>query len=174
MKQILYAILALILLAPSSAAAQAQTSATSSPANIVERIQEESEGEIIIDIPEEIMKEILEEPSQRQSGQQRKGGQSSGRQKVTNSGFRIQIFSDGRNQATLRSRATARANAVCARFPKYRGQVYTFSKAPNWYARVGNFKSRDEANAALGELKRAFPAFASEMRIVQSAIVPTK
>ena len=58
-----------------------------------------------------------------------------------------------------------------ARFPKYRGQVYTFSSSPNWYCRVGNFRTAAEANAALAELKRAFPAFASEMRTVKSTVI---
>lgn len=89
-------------------------------------------------------------------------------------GYRIQVFSDGRNQHSLESRARARGSAIVARFPKYRGQVYTFSSAPNWYARVGNFRSQEEAASALAELKRAFPQFASEMRVVRSRIVVVK
>lgn len=89
-------------------------------------------------------------------------------------GFRIQVFSDGRNPATLQARAQARGNAIVARFPKYRGQVYSFSSAPNWYTRIGNFKTSDEANEALMELKRAFPSFAAEMRVVKSQITIIK
>lgn len=170
MKHIICIILSAFLAVPLFTGAQVPAGETP---GIVERIQEESNGNIIIDIPEDILKEIFERPEQRAQAPGARRG--SGRQeRVTNQGFRIQIFGDGRNQATLRSRATARANAVCARFPKYRGQVYSFSKAPNWYTRIGNFKTRQEAYAALGELKRAFPAFASEMRIVKSNIVPTR
>ena len=89
-------------------------------------------------------------------------------------GYRVQVFSDGRNQGTLEARAKARGSAVLARFPKYRGQVYTYSQSPNWYTRVGNFRSQQEANAALHELKRAFPSFSSEMRVVKCKIVVIK
>jgi uncharacterized glyoxalase superfamily metalloenzyme YdcJ len=83
----------------------------------------------------------------------------------------VQVFSDGRNQTTLEARARARGNAIVAKFPKDRGQVYSFSKSPNWYTRVGNFSTAAEANAALQELKRAFPSFASEMRTVKCDII---
>jgi hypothetical protein len=61
-----------------------------------------------------------------------------------------------------------------AKFPKYRGQVYSFSSSPNWYTRIGNFRTSAEASAALQEIKRAFPQFASEMRVVKSQIVIIK
>ena len=89
-------------------------------------------------------------------------------------GFRIQVFSDGRNPSTLQARAKARGNAIVAKFPKYRGQVYSFSSSPNWYTRIGNFETSKEASAALAELKRAFPSFAGEMRIVKSPITIVK
>lgn len=89
-------------------------------------------------------------------------------------GFRIQVFSDGRNPATLQARARARGNAIIAKFPKYRGQVYSFSQAPNWYTRIGNFQTSEEASKALVELKRAFPGFATEMRVVKSSITIIK
>lgn len=89
-------------------------------------------------------------------------------------GYRIQVFSDGRNPSTLQARAQARGNAIVAKFPKYRGQVYSFSSSPNWYTRIGNFKTSEEAQKALDELKRAFPNFAAEMRVVKSQITVIK
>ncbi|MDE5839947.1 MAG: SPOR domain-containing protein, partial [Muribaculaceae bacterium] len=89
---------------------------------------------------------------------------------ATRNGYRIQVFSDGRNQSSLEARAKARGNAIVARFPKYRGQVYTFSSAPNWYTRIGNFRNEEDAQKALDELKRSFPGFSSEMRVVRSKI----
>ena len=86
-------------------------------------------------------------------------------------GFRIQVFSDGSNQRTLEARARARGNAIVAKFPKYRGQVYSYSSAPNWYTRIGNFRTQAEASAALAELKSAFPSLRTEMRIVKSQII---
>lgn len=141
--------------------------------NLLERIQEESGGNVQFLIPENIVERIFAKPTAPKKQQEPR--QSSGRPGVfKQQGFRVQIFSDGRNQASLEARARARGNAVVTKFPKYRGQVYTFSSAPNWFCRVGNFRSQAEANSALSELKRAFPAFAGEMRVVKSQIVLIK
>lgn len=137
---------------------------------VTERIEKESDGMIVIDIPPTILDLLVKEDERRPSS-----GQPALRPGVNKlAGYRIQVFSDGRNQGSLEARARARANAVVARFPKYRGQVYTFSSAPNWYARIGNFRTSSEAEAALLEIKRAFPQFASEMRVVKSSIVIIK
>lgn len=135
----------------------------------IEKIMEGANGNLVIDIPDNIIDEILkeEEPVKRQPAPLRPGIN-----KVQ--GFRIQVFGDGSNQHSLEARARARGNAIAARFPKYKGQVYSYSSSPNWYTRVGNFRSQEEASSALAELKRAFPQYASEMRIVKSQIVVIK
>lgn len=132
--------------------------------NIAERIEAESNGNVIIDISPDLLERILTDP---ESGV-RKKEPANANAKTT--GYRIQVFSDGRNQSSLEARAKARGNAIVARFPKYRGQVYTYSSAPNWYTRIGNFRSEEEAQKALDELKRSFPGFSSEMRVVKSKI----
>lgn len=147
------------------ATAQSVSPQENAPTNAVERIEQESNGNVTIEIPDNILELIFREEVK----QQRERPLRPGINKM--SGYRIQIFSDGRNQVSLERRARARGNAVVAKFPRYRGQVYTFSSAPNWYARVGNFKTQAEASAALAQLKRAFPEFASEMRVVKSQIV---
>lgn len=178
MKHFLPILLAAFFL-PLCASAQ-QPEPAAAPA---EKKEQKASGNVTIDIPDDVLHGLTNSPgaspaTPSQPGNagtttRRKTGTTAGavkKEPVTNKGFRVQIFGDGRNQATLRSRATARANAVISRFPKYRGQVYSFSKSPNWYVRLGNFKTRDEAWSALGELRKAFPAFASEMRIVNSPI----
>lgn len=136
--------------------------------NIIDKIERESKGEITIDIPQNILDLIMRQPAKKENS----GSIKPGVNKL--SGFRIQVFSDGRNQSTLEARAKARGSAILAKFPKYRGQVYTYSSSPNWYTRVGNFRTNAEASAALTEMKRAFPNFASEMRIVKCQIVVIK
>lgn len=135
-------------------------------ANAVEKIQAESEGNVEIIMPDDILNLIFSVPEVEKKESK---GLRPGINKTN--GYRIQVFSDGRNQHSLEARAKARGSAIVARFPKYRGQVYTFSKSPNWYTRVGNFRNASEASAALAELKRAFPSFASEMRMIKSQIV---
>lgn len=141
--------------------------AQSNEPNPIEKIEIESGGNISIDIPANIEAIILK-PFSKQENK----GLKTGINKTP--GYRIQVFSDGRNQHTLESRAKARGNTILSKFPKYKGQVYTYSSSPNWYTRIGNFKTNSEANSALTELKRAFPEFASEMRVVKSQIVVIK
>ena len=132
--------------------------------NIVERIEAESNGNVTIEIEDELLDKILTDPG---VAVRKKEARDPNAQR---NGYRIQVFSDGRNQSTLEARAKARGNAIVARFPKYRGQVYTYSSAPNWYTRIGNFRNEEEAQKALDELKRSFPGFSSEMRVVRSKI----
>lgn len=140
---------------------------THTDTNIVEKIQTESNGNVIIDIPSNLLDLMLQSSKKEQIHEIKHGVNKL-------SGFRIQVFSDGRNQHTLEARAKARGSAILAKFPKYRGQIYTYSSSPNWYTRVGNFRTNAEANAALSELKRAFPNYSSEMRVVKSQIVVVK
>lgn len=136
--------------------------------NVVEKIMTESDGNIHIDIPAPILNSILQD----QTGRKGHSDLKAGINKMA--GYRIQVFSDGRNQNTLESRAKARGNMILSKFPKYKGQIYTFSSSPNWFTRVGNFRTSAEANSALTELKKAFPNFSSEMRVVKSQIVIIK
>ncbi len=131
--------------------------------SIIERIEAESNGLVTISMPDELY-ELITESSQ----------ESLDKRNKKTVGYRIQVFSDGRNQQTLEARANERGNTIVALFPKYKGQVYTFSKAPNWYTRIGNFETITEANEALNELKKAFPGFSNEMRTVKSYIVIKK
>lgn len=154
-------LLAIVL--PSLAAAQ-----NKQEQNPIEVIMEESNGNITIDIPANILTLVLETPTGRKANSDLKTGIN----KIA--GYRIQVFSDGRNQSTLESRAKARGSMILSKFPKYKGQIYTFSSSPNWYTRIGNFRTSAEANSALTELKKAFPNLASEMRVVKSQIVVIK
>ena len=155
---------------PQAGAQSPVSRAEAGSSNPVERIENESQGNVAIDIPDDILRQILKE--EREAPRKDTQVMKPGINKM--SGFRIQVFSDGRNQHSLESRARARGNAIVARFPKYRGQVYAFSSSPNWYTRIGNFRTQAEASAALSELKRAFPQFSAEMRVVKSQIVVIK
>ncbi|MDE7160552.1 MAG: SPOR domain-containing protein [Muribaculaceae bacterium] len=153
---------------PAHLNAQSEREGADKSPSFPERLMNESEGRIEIISDQELLELLLSTPEQkRQSGGSRVQG-------MTTTGFRIQVFSDGRNQHSLEARAKARGSAIIARFPKYRGQVYTFSSSPNWYTRIGNFRTQHEADNALRELKASFPQFASEMRVVKSKIVNIK
>lgn len=166
-RQIRGVLTASVLMASLFQPAAGMASGNADRENVVEKIQRESHGNISIDIPTGILELVLKPSVKKESPALR-----SGVNKIA--GYRIQVFSDGRNQQTLEARAKARGSAILAKFPKYRGQVYSYSSSPNWYTRVGNFQTNSEASAALTEMKRAFPNFASEMRIVKCQIVVIK
>lgn len=147
---------------------QAQTEERQSP---IEVIESGAEDRIKIEIPDFILDLVVNMQDDKVKG---KNGPVLRPGVNRTNGYRIQVFSDGRSPHSLEARAKARGSAIVARLPKYRGQVYTFSSAPNWYTRVGNFATSQEASAALAELKRMFPQYASEMRVVKSQVVIIK
>lgn len=82
-------------------------------------------------------------------------------------GYRIQVFSDN-NARTAKSEARTRARNVGALFPQY--PTYVVYNSPYWRLRVGNFRTREEANKAADEIKEAFPSYVKEIRIVRDRI----
>lgn len=82
-------------------------------------------------------------------------------------GFRVQIFDDN-NVRTARSEAQARKKQIELRFPEYKAYV-TFN-SPYWRVKVGDFTSRSEAEAAMAEIRQAFPSMARSLRIVRDRI----
>lgn len=89
--------------------------------------------------------------------------QTSGRM----AGYRIQVYSDG-NQRNAKKQTQLKAAQVSRRFPNMR--TYISYSAPFWRLRVGDFRSRSEADAAAAQLRQAFPAFRNEIRIVRDRV----
>lgn len=83
------------------------------------------------------------------------------------SGFRVEVFADN-NVRTAKSRATAKRRHLMARLPQYR--VYLTFQSPYWRVRVGDFRTRGEAEGAMAEIRRIFPSFSSDLRIVRDRI----
>ena len=81
-------------------------------------------------------------------------------------GFRIQAYSD--NQSTAKTAAQQRARDIAMKFPQYRS--YISYKAPSWRLRIGDFKTRQEAQEALRRIKSVYPKYAREMVIVRDRI----
>lgn len=82
-------------------------------------------------------------------------------------GYRIQVFS-GNNARTAKAQATGRAAKIDEQFPEY--ATYVSFDAPYWRLKAGDFRTYEEATAALGRLKASFPDFAREMRVVRDKI----
>lgn len=82
-------------------------------------------------------------------------------------GYRIQVFDDN-NVRTAKHDAQARKNQIESQFPEW--PVYVTFNSPYWRVKVGDFKSRGEAESALAEIRRAFPSIAKSLRIVRDRI----
>ncbi|MBR4828476.1 MAG: SPOR domain-containing protein [Muribaculaceae bacterium] len=82
-------------------------------------------------------------------------------------GYRIQAYTDN-NPRTAKAAAQQRARDIAMKFPQYRS--YISYKAPAWRLRIGDFKTQQEAKAALNRIKSVYPKFAREMVIVRDRI----
>jgi len=82
-------------------------------------------------------------------------------------GFRVQVFSDN-NSRTAKNEARSKQRKISSRFPQY--QTYVMYTSPYWRLKVGDFRTQQEANAAADELRKAFPAYSKEIRVVRDRI----
>ena len=64
-------------------------------------------------------------------------------------GFRVQVYA-GNNSRVARNEANAVAEKVKEEFPDM--PVYTYFQPPRWLCRVGDYKSIEEAHAAMRRL----------------------
>jgi hypothetical protein len=78
-------------------------------------------------------------------------------------GYKIQAFS-GNNQRTSREEANSKQALIANRYPEH--ETVVLFETPFWRLRVGNFKTREEAEEAMQELRGSFPSFGKEMYIV--------
>lgn len=82
-------------------------------------------------------------------------------------GFRVQVFSDN-NTRTAKNEARAKSRMISARFPQY--ATYVRYTSPYWRLKVGDFRSQQDATEAAEALRKAFPAFSKEIRVVRDRI----
>ncbi len=85
---------------------------------------------------------------------------------LRSSGYRIQVFA-GNNTRAARDHANQIAKEVSQLFPEL--SVYTTFQSPRWICRVGDFRSIEEADVMLREL-RATKKF-KEVSIVREQII---
>lgn len=98
------------------------------------------------------------------------GAEDAGSQvaQATRSGYRVQVFDDN-NPRTARAEAENRRSQVMSSYHDM--SVYVTFDSPYWRVKVGDFRTRAEAEATMADLKHAFPTMAAYMRIVRDKIV---
>ena len=76
-------------------------------------------------------------------------------------GYRVQVYAD-------KTEARQRERAIGNSFPQY--GTYVSYASPFWRLRVGDFRSQYEAEKAAAEIKRQFPGYAKEVRVVRDRV----
>lgn len=127
-------------------------------ASIVADITSDSINVIVV--PDALMERLkFSEPQQSTPGKRLPQGMMAG--------YRVQILSDN-NPKTAKNEARQREMQVLSRFPQYRAtKKYA---APYWRVRVGDFRTQAEAEEAAAALRRAFPRFSKEIRVVKDRV----
>lgn len=82
-------------------------------------------------------------------------------------GFRVQVFSDN-NARTAKNEARSKARAIADAFPQF--ATYVTYTSPYWRLKVGDFRTQEEAEVAAALIKKHFPAYSTEIRIVRDRI----
>jgi hypothetical protein len=90
---------------------------------------------------------------------------SEGVKVIKSHGYRIQVYA-GNNSRTAKNEAESLGNKVKVFFPEM--GTYTMFISPRWLCRVGDFRSIEEANSAMRQL-RATGAF-QELSIIKGEI----
>lgn len=76
---------------------------------------------------------------------------TSGEKKVLKTtGYRVQVYA-GNNSRKAKEEAVAKGAQVREYFPEV--PIYTYFSSPRWLCRIGDFKSIEEADAAMRRLK---------------------
>jgi hypothetical protein len=125
-------------------------------------------GKVNITQPAELTKR-LDRVEEDQNANQDSDSQSSTVQSRSHSGYRVEVFADNKVQ-TAKAQAASKKRLLQARLPQYK--VYLVFEAPYWRVRLGDFTNRTAAEAAMSEVRRSFPSFSSDLRIVRSSINP--
>lgn len=82
-------------------------------------------------------------------------------------GYRVQVYADN-NARTAKAEARQRERAISQQFPQW--STYVTYASPFWRLRVGDFRADYEAEKAAADIKRAFPAYAREIRVVRDRV----
>ncbi|MBR1630568.1 MAG: SPOR domain-containing protein [Paludibacteraceae bacterium] len=92
---------------------------------------------------------------------------SGARRAATMRGFRVQVFSSN-NQRTAKPEAIQMESKMLNAFPNI--STYRFFQAPFWKVRMGDFRTKDEAEALCVSIIKAFPQLRGDVYAVPDDI----
>lgn len=137
-------------------------SADNTVPEIVKRVTDTT-STVVVELPDALLDRLKTGDEVRQGEEARPARQTSGK----SVGYRVQIYSDN-NQRTARAEAERRAAAIRSHFPEY--QAYVVFQSPYWRVRVGDFRSRSQAEDAAAQMKHVLPVYGKEMRVVKDRV----
>jgi len=175
--RLLIAVIATMLTALCSNAqesAASQDSCITRQASIVERLNNRQSA-ITVTAPAQLLQRaapVLSEPENavadneeaEASQPEEKNVRAKGGKTV---GYRVQVYADN-NVRRAKSEARARERAISASFPQH--ATYVSYASPYWRLRVGDFLSQYDAEKAAAEIRKSFPRYAREVRVVRDRI----
>lgn len=89
------------------------------------------------------------------------------RKKGVHPGYRVQVFADN-NSRTAKNQANTVARKVAGAVPGQR--TYVVYESPYWRLKLGDFETREDAEKAANIIRRKFPSYASEVRVVRDRV----
>ncbi len=82
-------------------------------------------------------------------------------------GYRVQVFSDN-NPRTAKNEARTKAKDIAEAFPQY--ATYVTYTSPYWRLKVGDFLTNEEAQVVAELIKKQFPDYSHEIRVVRDRV----
>lgn len=156
-------LLALLLIVPFlRGIGQAQTDSVCITATL------NASGHIRVEQPEELTRRLMGPSPVQGAAEASEENRETSEEQVrgTRAGYRVQAFDDN-NPRTSRGTAASLKSRIESTFP-YR--AYVSFNSPYWRVKVGDFRSRAEAESAMAEIRRAFPELKAYLRIVRDRI----
>lgn len=147
--------------------------ASSAMADIVENLNRPS-STVTVEQPQALAERLRmadtpdgEEVTEEETSEEEKEAPVIHRSKGKIVGFRVQVYADN-NQRVAKGEARQRERAISRRFPAM--MTYVAYASPYWRLRVGDFRTQAEAEKAANDIRRAFPSYAKEVRVVRDRI----
>lgn len=82
-------------------------------------------------------------------------------------GYKIQVFS-GNDQRKSRDEAYYKQRLINENFEDI--ETVVFFNSPRWILRAGNFRTREEANKVMMQMRGRFPNFGKEMYVISDTV----
>ncbi len=133
--------------------------------------QIETPGNISVTIPAGLEKLLMPQQEVESPVTEQEDTKPATSKPTTRVGYRVQVFDDN-NPRTAQHEAQNRRRLIENRFSEYR--VYTVFNSPYWRVKVGDFRTRSEADAAMAAIRSSFPNFSSQLRVVRDKINVTR